>query len=513
MPISSFCKCCAPIVGGCGCIERGKSWARNPAPRRPITRRSRSKPADSQNNQLLQQNYANRPTQTDAYGNTTSWNATAGTDPATGKPVTQWAQTSTLSPQLQQAYNSQLQMQQGRSDIANSLMPQVAQQFGQQIDFSNFTPLAQGAQAGTYAPTTVSADGSITGQQQYNTGLSQTPQLQTSLNYGGLQGVQDSSQSRDTAFNQLYGQATSRLDPQWQQQQTQLQTQLANQGITQGSSAYQQAMDQFNRQKTDAYNQATSSAQAGASQQATANNAIDMGLRQQQVAEAGNQGQFGNTALGQMFQFGNAANAQQLAAQQAASQQGLSYGQLGLSQQNQAFNQNLQGGAQDFSQQQAAASYQNQLRQQQIAEAQQQQNWSLNALNALLSGQQVSNPTFANFNASQQGAGTNYSQAGQDQFQAGMQQQQMQNQAIGQAVQGASGIASMFMMSDRRVKADVVSIGRHARGFGVYRYRFIGERGSRVGVMAQEVRRVMPSAVRDIGGVLHVNYWALDNLG
>lgn len=467
------------------------------------------KTAASSNEQNMQQTYANRIAQNTPWGSM-YYTSQQATDPVTGKPYTAWTQNTVLNPQQQAALDQQQAIQSGRSGIAQGLMGQVQQQMQNgPINFDQFTPLAQGAQAQQTNAIT-GAGGFAPGAQNINTGLQGTPQLQTGINYGNLQNVQGSGASRDTAYQQLMNQASSRLDPQWQQQQTQLQTQLANQGITQGSAAYSQAMDNFNRQKTDAYNQAMMSAQAGATQQAGQNQQMDLALRQQQAGEAQNQAQFGNQALGQMFGFGSQAQQNQLAAQNALFQQQLSGGQLGLSQQNQAFGQNMQANAQNFQQQQAMAAYQNQLRQQQIAEAQQQQNWSLNALNALLNGQQVSNPSFANFMGAQQGAGVDYSGAGRSQFDAGMQQQQMQNQAVGQALQGASGIASMFMMSDRRIKTDIRRIGRHARGFGIYRYRFIGESRPRIGVMAQEVQRYMPEAIRSFRGVLMVDYAALN---
>jgi hypothetical protein len=474
------------------------------------------KTAQSSNDQLLQQNYANRMTQNNPWG-TISYSSQAATNPdgsavldSQGKPVMSWTQNTTLNAQQQNALDQQQAIQSGRSDIAQSLMGQVGQQMQNgPMDFSGFTPLAQGAQAGNLQSTT-NPFGMGPQAQNIDTSRQGTPQLQSQIDYGNLQGVQGSGASRDTAYNQLMNQATSRLDPQWQQQQTQMETQLANQGITQGSAGYSQAMDQFNRQKTDAYNQAMMSAQSGASQQAATNNQMDLALRQQQAGEAQNQAQFGNTAAGQMFGFGSQAQQNQLAAQNAAFQQGLSGSQFGLNQQQQGFQQQQAAGAQNFQQQQAAAQYQNTLRQQQIAEAQQQQNWSLNALNALLNGQQVSSPDFANFSQAGMGQGVDYSGAGQQQFDAGMQQQQMKNAATGQMLQAGSGMAGMFMMSDRRVKTDVRRIGRHSKGFGIYRYRFIGESLPRVGVMAQEVRRYVPDAVRSFRGVLMVNYAALN---
>jgi hypothetical protein len=468
--------------------------------------------AQSQNDQVLQNTWANRIDQTNPWGSI-SYSQQAAKNPdgspvvdSSGKPVLTWTQQTKLNDQQQHALDQQMGIQSGRSDIAQGLMGQVQQQMNNgPLDFSGFTQLAQPWQQQNMGAIT-NASGGQPRQENINTSLQRTPQLQTNLDYSNLQDVQGSGGARDTAFNQLYNQATSRLDPQWQQRQTQLETQLANQGITQGSAGYQQAMDQLSQQRNDAYNQATMAAQTGATQQAAANNQMDLSLRQQQANEAGNQGQFYNSAAGSMFGFGSQALQNQLAAQNAKYQQGLSGANLGLAQQNQAFNQGLAANQQNFGQGQQLAQYQNQLRQQQIAEAQQQQNWSLNALNALLNGQQVGAPQFANFNQAAMGSGVDYSGAGDKQFQAGMQQQQMANQATGQLLQGASGMAGMFMMSDRRTKTDLQPIANDPRGFRWYRFRFVGETRPRIGVMAQEVARVMPAAVRSVRGVLHVNY-------
>ena len=64
--------------------------------------------------------------------------------------------------------------------------------------------------------------------------------------------------------------------------------------------------------------------------------------------------------------------------------------------------------------------------------------------------------------------------------------------------------------SDRRLKRDVVQIGRHADGFGIYRFRYAWGDTHYVGVMAQEVRETRPEAVVvGDGGYLRVNYAAL----
>lgn len=50
-----------------------------------------------------------------------------------------------------------------------------------------------------------------------------------------------------------------------------------------------------------------------------------------------------------------------------------------------------------------------------------------------------------------------------------------------------------WIISDRRLKSNVVRIGTHPLGIGIYEYDIFGERQR--GVMADEVEAVMPEAV------------------
>jgi hypothetical protein len=67
---------------------------------------------------------------------------------------------------------------------------------------------------------------------------------------------------------------------------------------------------------------------------------------------------------------------------------------------------------------------------------------------------------------------------------------------------GGTGNTMGPMASDRNVKEDVVRIGRHPLGFGLYLFRYKPEfrdewgHGRQFGVMADEVEAVMPEAVR-----------------
>jgi Chaperone of endosialidase len=62
--------------------------------------------------------------------------------------------------------------------------------------------------------------------------------------------------------------------------------------------------------------------------------------------------------------------------------------------------------------------------------------------------------------------------------------------------------------SDIRLKEDIVSLGRLANGIGVYRFRYRGnDHTTYVGVMAQEVQNIVPTAVsRGRDGYLRVDY-------
>lgn len=100
----------------------------------------------------------------------------------------------------------------------------------------------------------------------------------------------------------IYGQQKSFLDPQWNLQATQLQDQLSRQGIPVGSEAYNNAMEQLNNAKTQAYQSAQDSA-IGAGTGA-ANNLFGMALQGQGASTARNQAQFEAALQGQQQDIG-----------------------------------------------------------------------------------------------------------------------------------------------------------------------------------------------------------------
>lgn len=350
--------------------------------------------AQQQNDMNVQNTWANRANQYTPWGSQT-WNATAGTDPATGKPITQWSQTTNLDPRLQETLDSQLDVERQRSQLAQGLTGRMQSEYSTPMDWGNM----QGWNSGP------NAYGMGAGPQQQN--------VQMGLDFGGTQNVQGADQSRQRAEDAIYKSSTSRLDPQWNQRQAQMEAQLANKGITAGSSAYTKAMDDFNRQKTDAYQQASMGAITGGGAEAQRNQGMDMALRQQQVGEIGQQGQFGNQAA------------------QQAWMQSLGGAQFGQQQQQQSYNQQMQ-----------SAQFQNQLRQNQLTEAMQKRGFSLNEINALLNGQQVSMPSFGNYNQATGQQAPDLMGAAQGQYQAQIDQSNASNARSAGMMQGIGSIAS-----------------------------------------------------------------------
>lgn len=79
----------------------------------------------------------------------------------------------------------------------------------------------------------------------------------------------------------------------------------------------------------------------------------------------------------------------------------------------------------------------------------------------------------------------------------------------GQVLGSLGTMAMMYMMmSDKRLKSHIKRVGTHARGFGIYVYKIFGQ--WQLGVLAQEVQKVLPAAVmKTPSGYLAVNYGML----
>lgn len=296
----------------------------------------------------------------------------------------------------------------------------------------------------------------------------------------------------------VYRQAESRLDPRFAKDEAALRTRLASQGFSENSQGYKDALDEFGRTKNDAYNQATYSSIGAGEDAANA-------LFGRQVA----QGQFANQAAGQMYQqnMGQAAFNNQTAGQDYS--QNLGQAQFQNSAQAQAYQQQLaaiQAALQN-------AQFGNQARQQGLQERAYIQNEPINQLTGLLSLGQVGSPQGINY--------TPTNVANTDVLGAYALKQQADTAAYQAQMQNRSGLmgglfslgAAALMPSDRRLKTDTRLLRRRADGVGIWSYRYKTDPAgvSRIGVMADEVRKVRPDlVVRGADGFDAVNYAEID---
>lgn len=85
----------------------------------------------------------------------------------------------------------------------------------------------------------------------------------------------------------------------------------------------------------------------------------------------------------------------------------------------------------------------------------------------------------------------------------------MQGLAISPA-HAASSALTNTTVSDIRLKRDVVRVGTHENGCGIYRFKYLWSDTEYFGAIAQEVAQHAPEAVSDgPGGFLAVDYAAL----
>jgi hypothetical protein len=144
-------------------------------------------------------------------------------------------------------------------------------------------------------------------------------------------------------------------------------------------------------------------------------------------------------------------------------------------------------------------------------------NQPINKAMALASGTQVAMPQFQAFNSARipttdnAGIIQNYDQ---QQFQRWQAEEQSNNQLMGGLMGGISSMGAAWLRSDERLKEDIEPVGT-LKGHKLYEYTMKDTGEKQIGVMAQEVRKKRPDAVKKDpeSGYLKVNYGALFNAG
>ena len=283
----------------------------------------------------------------------------------------------------------------------------------------------------------------------------------------GLRGQQfGEQQARASLFNQAGQQAFG--------QNTAARQQLVNERMNQAALANQANQQRFAQQT---------------------------GLREQQFGERQAEAAFANQARGQAFQqgaagaeFANNAQSQRFAQQQQAN----------------ALNNELQ--AQRYKQAAGNAQLQNTARQNALQEQIFNRNIPLNDLAALM-GQSggVQLPQFAaSPNVAVQSGdlvGTSLA-ANQQAIDVAKARQQASSGFMGGLMELGGALGSAAIMSDIKSKTNIKRIGKY-KGHNLYSYNYIDRVGDWIGVMAQEIEKVIPEAVQEINGMKHVNYGAI----
>lgn len=144
--------------------------------------------------------------------------------------------------------------------------------------------------------------------------------------------------------------------------------------------------------------------------------------------------------------------------------------------------------------------------------AQAERNQPLNEIAALMSGSQVSQPNFvtgagvSGIPITDNGAIIANSDAQR------MQAWQQSQAAMGGLFGGMGGLfeglgAAGLKLSDERAKADKEKVGETEDGLGIFSYRYKGSPKTELGLIAQDVVKKRPSAVKKLpGGLMAVDY-------
>lgn len=304
-----------------------------------------------------------------------------GVDPVTGAP--KYSQNISLSPTGQKEFDLQQQTGEALDNLALAGTGQVQSAMSQSQSYSGLPSIT------TIDPSKLPG---LTGIDP-----SKLPGLSTidpsslgalpSYDAAGLNAKAPTANKDDytQAQKALLDQFTMSLDPQWQQQEKTLKDHLTQQGITEGSSAWNTAVNNFQLQKTQAYQTANNNAVTGATGIEQAQYGMENQSYQDLVANALNENNAKTSAYG--------LNLGTQEAQVGEKQQNY---QLGLNTQQAQAGENQQNYQLGLGTQQAEDASNLAARQQGITEADYLRELPINEVSALLNGGQVSMPSFSN---------------------------------------------------------------------------------------------------------------------
>jgi hypothetical protein len=212
----------------------------------------------------------------------------------------------------------------------------------------------------------------------------------------------------------------------------------------------------------------------------------------------------------------NQASLQGINLDLTANQQGFNQEQAKAGLYNLAMGQNFGQGmtaqGTQYNQGLGTAQFKNTAQQQQLAQDLALRAQPINEVIGLMGGSQIQLPQFQGYQGAQVAPAPTFAGT-QAQGQADLSRygiQQAGNNATTSGLFGALTSAAMLAskFSDRRLKSNIVQVGTHPLGIGIYEYDIFGNRER--GVMADEVAKVMPDAIiPHSSGYMMVNYGKL----
>jgi hypothetical protein len=306
-----------------------------------------------------QQTWANRPDQVTPYGSQT-WQNQPQWDPSTNQYLNRWQQTTTLTPDSQAALDSQLAVTRDRSQLAQDMTGRLQSEMGNPMNWDSAPDMGAAVRG-----TDISARN-----------------LQTGVGTEGLPGLDSTQKYYGTAGDAIYNQWADRAMPEQARQTEALDAQLYNRGLRPGDEAYNRELEKLRQTQGDAQRQASYQATIGAGSEAERMLGMD------------------STARGQLFG------------------EGLQNAGLNNSAQQGMFNMDQVASNQNFGQNMSSSQYDTQRRQQVLAEEMQRRGFTLNEINAAMSGQQVAMPSMPGFTPASRAEGVQSLAAGQMQGQA-----------------------------------------------------------------------------------------------
>ena len=203
-------------------------------------------------------------------------------------PDDHWWSEVRLDPRVQSLLDSQLTTSQGLQNSINTSLGRVNDLFSHGIDYSQLPA------AGNWGDAMADAQGRFTdpvAQREGALALATRGQdmMGDAMDRWGQMAAQpimtQDAATRQRVEDALYSRATSRLDPQYEQQQQAMIAELRDRGVPEGSEAWNTALSNFSNGKNDAYNQALWSSIAGGGQEEQRQQQMELAARDQGLQE------------------------------------------------------------------------------------------------------------------------------------------------------------------------------------------------------------------------------------